>query len=89
MQSIIKNTINSCFIVWLKIFEPIKSKKEVLSAERYDKNTIKKIKKVKILENKKERYRIAMPEKWIVVRSRKTKEIEFKPVINKKENKKR
>ena len=30
-----------------------------------------------------------MPEKWIVVRSRKTKEIEFKPVINKKENKKR
>ena len=69
MKSIIKNTINSCFIVWLKIFEPIKSKEEVLTAERYD-----------IKHNK---------EKWIVVRSRKTKEIEFKSLINKKENKKR
>ena len=36
MKNIIKNTINSCFIIWLKIFEPIKSKEEVLSTERYD-----------------------------------------------------
>ena len=36
MQSIIKNTINSCFIIWLKIFEPIKSKEEALTTERYD-----------------------------------------------------
>lgn len=36
MKNIIKNTINSCFIVWLKIFEPIKSKKEVLYPKRYD-----------------------------------------------------
>ena len=81
MKSIIKNTINSCFIVWLKIFEPIKSNETKKIHKRYD------IKHNK--ENKKERYRITMPEKWIVVRSRKAKEIEFKPVINKKENKKR
>ena len=31
-----KNIINACFIVWLKIFEPIKSKKEVLFTERYN-----------------------------------------------------
>ena len=36
MKNIIKNTINSCFIVWLKIFEPIKSKKEVVFTERFD-----------------------------------------------------
>ena len=30
-----------------------------------------------------------MPEEWIVARNRKTKEIDFKPLINKKENKKR
>ena len=36
MKNIIKNTINSCFIVWLEIFKPIKSKKEVLFAKRYD-----------------------------------------------------
>lgn len=36
MKSIIKNTISSCFIIWLKIFEPIKSKKEVVFAERFD-----------------------------------------------------
>ena len=36
MKNIIKNTINSCFIVWLKIFEPTKSKEEVLFTKRYD-----------------------------------------------------
>ena len=41
MQNIIKNTINSCFIVWLKIFEPIKS------------NETKKIHKIYDLKDKK------------------------------------
>ena len=45
MKSIIKNTINSCFIVWLKIFEPIKSKKEVIIAKKYDKINNKENKK--------------------------------------------
>lgn len=37
MKSIIKNTINSCFIVWLEIFKPIENnKKEVVFAERFD-----------------------------------------------------
>ena len=36
MKNIIKNTVSSYFIVWLKIFEPIKSKKEVLFAKKYD-----------------------------------------------------
>ena len=36
MKSIIKNTINSCFIVWLKIFEPIKSNETKKIHKRYD-----------------------------------------------------
>lgn len=37
MKSIIKNTINSCFIVWLKIFKPIENnKKLVIFTERFD-----------------------------------------------------
>lgn len=35
MKSIIKNTINSCFIVWLEIFKPIENnKKEVVFAKK-------------------------------------------------------
>ena len=36
MKKIIKNTINSCFMVWLKIFEPIKSNKNIKTNQRYD-----------------------------------------------------